>query len=146
MRPGHLLRLALLIKSLHSRLLSHAIQTRILDPAHLPTVLRSVRRTFFPANTFPRQVKSLPNEAAIIEIKSNCTKAILDTIPVSVRATYFSTTDVNIQLAIVESWLDVFSDAYMNKHLILGLLELCIVRLVPELLTAGPEELLVQRL
>jgi hypothetical protein len=133
------------LTTLHYRLLSHTIETRVLDPAHVPTILRSLRRTFFPANTFPRQPKSLPDEAAITAIKQQCTQAILGAIPAPLRATYLCTRDPAAQMAAVESWLDVLSDPYLNKHLIFSLLELCVVRLIPELASEGPKELLTQR-
>ncbi len=42
--------------------------------------------------------------------------------------------------------LDVFSDAYCNKHLMYGALELVLVRLMPELAEKGVVELWDQRL
>jgi hypothetical protein len=62
------------------------------------------------------------------------------------RATYLSTRDPAAQIAAVESWLDVLSDPYLNKHLVFALLELCVVRLIPELASEGPKELLAQRI
>jgi hypothetical protein len=45
----------------------------------------------------------------------------------------------------VERILDVFGDAYMNKHLIFGIVELLLVRLMPELGEKGVRELLEER-
>lgn len=45
----------------------------------------------------------------------------------------------------VEEILDVFGDAYLNKHLVYNILELVIVRLVPELGESTPSELLSER-
>ncbi|KAI0460700.1 hypothetical protein F5B21DRAFT_18817 [Xylaria acuta] len=42
--------------------------------------------------------------------------------------------------------VDIFSDAYFNKHLIYGILELVLVRLVPELAEKGVGELWEERL
>ncbi|KAK7751614.1 hypothetical protein SLS62_006440 [Diatrype stigma] len=42
--------------------------------------------------------------------------------------------------------LDVFSDAYCNKHLVYGVLELILVRLMPELAEKGIVELWKERL
>lgn len=42
--------------------------------------------------------------------------------------------------------LDVFSDAYCNKHLVYGILELILVRLMPELAEKGVVELWKERL
>lgn len=45
----------------------------------------------------------------------------------------------------VEQVLDVFGDAYLNKHLFYNILELVIVRLMPELGESTPIELLNER-
>jgi hypothetical protein len=42
--------------------------------------------------------------------------------------------------------LDVFSDPYCNKHLAYGILELILVRLMPELAEKGVIELWEERL
>jgi hypothetical protein len=44
-----------------------------------------------------------------------------------------------------EQILDVFGDAYLNKHLVYNMLELVIVRLVPELGESTPSQLLSER-
>ena len=41
--------------------------------------------------------------------------------------------------------LDVFGDAYGNKHLVYGMLELILVRLLPEMTEKGVLELLAER-
>jgi len=46
----------------------------------------------------------------------------------------------------VEDVLDMFGDSYCNKHLLYGLVELILVRLIPELAEKGVEELLEERL
>lgn len=42
--------------------------------------------------------------------------------------------------------LNTFSDSYCNKHLLYGVVELIVVRLLPELAEKGVEELLEERL
>ena len=49
-------------------------------------------------------------------------------------------------VAEVEGILDVFGDSYMNKHLVFGIVELVLVRLVPELGENGVGELMAMRL
>lgn len=44
-----------------------------------------------------------------------------------------------------EDILDPFSDGNMNKHLIYSILELVVVRLVPEMAEKTPSELLDER-
>ena len=51
-----------------------------------------------------------------------------------------------VQLEIESSVIDVFSDAYCNKHLVYGILELVLVRLMPELGEKGIVELWDERL
>jgi hypothetical protein len=46
----------------------------------------------------------------------------------------------------VECLLMVFSDEYCNKHLVYGVLELVLVKLMPELIDKGVEELWEERL
>ena len=45
----------------------------------------------------------------------------------------------------IESILDVFSDPYMNRNLIFGIVELLFVRLMPEIGDKGIRELLEER-
>ncbi|MCJ1478347.1 hypothetical protein MMC13_007025 [Lambiella insularis] len=54
--------------------------------------------------------------------------------------------DEEQMLAEVEAVLDVFGDAYMNKHLVFGIVELCVVRLMPEMGEMGVRELMETRL
>ena len=46
----------------------------------------------------------------------------------------------------IEAILDVFGDSYCNKHLLYGIVELCLVRLVPEISEMGVRELMEARL
>lgn len=46
----------------------------------------------------------------------------------------------------VEAVLDVFSDGYCNRHLMYGVVELVLVRLMPELAEKGVCELWEERL
>ena len=46
----------------------------------------------------------------------------------------------------VAAMLDVLSDAYMNKHLVFGIVELIVVRVLPEVGEKGVEALMKDRL
>jgi len=46
----------------------------------------------------------------------------------------------------VTAMLDVLSDAYMNKHLVFGIVELVVVRVFPEIGEKGVEALMRERL
>lgn len=48
-------------------------------------------------------------------------------------------------LQIEEGILDVFGNSYLNKHLVYNILELVLVRLVPELGESGVADLLAER-
>jgi hypothetical protein len=48
-------------------------------------------------------------------------------------------------IAQLEDILDVFGNTYMNKHLVYNILELVVVRLVPEVEGSTPGELLCER-
>jgi len=59
---------------------------------------------------------------------------------------YDPTDDEEILVEIERGILDVFSDAYCNRHLVYGILELILVRLLPELTEKGVLELWAERL
>ncbi|KAH9839672.1 PXA domain [Teratosphaeria destructans] len=114
------------------RLMSAQIQKRLLSPALLPPLLQAIRSAVFPDNTIgPARVPPTIDE--VKEIKRKCTCAIVEVIPDSVKRLYFATKDENEIKNDVQRTLDVFADAYVNKHLLVAALELIIVRLFPEL-------------
>jgi len=72
----------------------------------------------------------------------------LDLIPDNVQAVYFGRGSLKeerkreIQVRV----LDLFEDAYFNRHLLYGVMELLLVRLMPELAEKGVRELWEERL
>ena len=89
---------------------------------------------------------------------------MLDLIPIPVARRLFSVTNYNGTgiseereqedasrsereqiLTEIEEILDVFGDSYMNKHFLYSILELIVLRLVPEILDKTPSELLAER-
>ena len=60
--------------------------------------------------------------------------------------TFLDSPDPEEWLAEVEETLDCFSNKAMNKHLIYGIVELVLVRLIPELGKKTPRELLIERI
>jgi hypothetical protein len=126
------------------RNLSHAIQTHVLDPSLLPLLLRTAREALFPNNTLapPRTIPS-PSEQLLI--RRRCVEAILSLLPAKMQVIYFGA-GIERRVGEVEEVLNVFSDSYCNKHLLYGIVELIIVRLIPELADKGVEELLEERL
>jgi len=70
---------------------------------------------------------------------------VLSLLPGRIQDVYFgANTEVRVQE--VEDVLDMFGDSYLNKHLLYGVVELIVVRLLPELGETGVEELLAERL
>ena len=117
------------------RLLSDQIR-RKLDTTMLLQLLRSIRSAAFPDNALaPGRVPPTLEEVAVI--KQDCTKAIIEAMPEIVRRSYFATKERDLMQKDVERTLDLFGSAYINKHLIVGALELIIVRLFPELAIAA---------
>jgi hypothetical protein len=65
--------------------------------------------------------------------------------PVKVKEIYFGAGPERSTRE-VEEVLDTFGDSYCNKHLLYGVVELILVRLMPELAEKGVEDLLSERL
>lgn len=127
-----------------SRLLSQAIHQYILDAKLLPVLLRAVRGALFPFNA-PGPARVVPNAQEQLHIRKTCAESILRLIPDKVRDIYWGP-DAARQVDEVEQVLNVFGDSYANKHLIYAMLELFLVRLMPELAEKGLTELLEERL
>jgi len=127
-----------------SRILSNAFNRRLLNPTFLPAILRTIRATLFPNNTLglPRQP---PSDDEVLEIKRRCATSVLNLIPSTVASKYFATQDCTAQLRQVEDVLSCLDDSYLNKHLIFQIIELLILRLVPELGEQGVFELMAER-
>ena len=127
-----------------TRILSHAIQSHVLDPALLPTLLRTARAALFPNNA-PAPPRIVPAASEQLLIRQRCAQAILTLIPARIQDTYFGP-GIDRRVREMEDVLDVFGDSYCNKHLLYGIVELIIVRLIPEMAEKGVEELLQERL
>lgn len=127
-----------------SRFFSHTIRKRILNPAFLPIVLRTLRAALFPNNALgpPRQIPSLDEAKAI---KRGCAVSLLDLLPPTVAVAFFASHTRDAQLQQIEDVLSCLDDVYLNKHLVFQLLELIVIRLVPELGERGVQDLLEER-
>ncbi|KAF2030638.1 hypothetical protein EK21DRAFT_111731 [Setomelanomma holmii] len=126
------------------RFLSNAVHKRILNPASLPAILRTMRATLFPNNALgpPRQP---PSDDEAKQIKHRCAISILDLIPPRVAALYFASRDHKAQILFIEDVLGCLDDTYLNKHLIFQIVELIVVRLVPELGVRGVRDMMEER-
>lgn len=116
----------------------------MLEPTLLPQLLRTARAALFPNNTLapPRLV---PSPAEQVLIRRRCAETILSLIPAKMQDVYFGA-GIERRVREVEEVLNVFDDSYCNKHLLYGVVELIIVRLLPEMAEKGVEELLEERL
>lgn len=127
------------------RFLSHTMRMRVLNPAFLPVLLRTIRATVFPNNALgPPRVPPTAEEAK--SIKRRCAATLLGLLPVRVAGAFFASESRAVQLRQIEESLDCLDDAYLNKHLIFQIVELIVLRLVPELGERGVQELLEERL
>ena len=121
----------------------------ILPPSILPPLLLNLRIALFPGNAQGPPALEPPSGKERLQIRRRCAEAILSLVPPLVSRAYFNV-DADKEgedkmLHQVEDILDVFGDVYCNKHLIYNILELIIVRLVPELGESTPSELLSER-
>ncbi|KXL49798.1 hypothetical protein M433DRAFT_74706 [Acidomyces richmondensis BFW] len=114
------------------RLMSAHIREKLLNPAVLPSLLHAIRSAAMPGNVLaPSRIP--PTSDEIAEIKRECARAIMELAPQPVRTHYFATTDTLKMQSEIARRLDLFADEYINKHLIVAVLELIVVRLFPEL-------------
>ncbi|KAL1632356.1 hypothetical protein SLS56_003771 [Neofusicoccum ribis] len=154
------------------RLLSHEIRTRLLNPDLLPPLLRTLRTSLFPNNA-PAPPRTPPTPEEELAIKRRAARAVLDAVPAFVRSRLFGggsggspgasggsedgdQEEVEadeggggvdaVQQKEVERLLGVLGDPYLNKHLIFGIIELVVVRLLPEMGEMGVDELMDERL
>lgn len=127
-----------------ARFFSHIVHTRILNPALLPVVLRTVRATLFPNNGMgpPRQI---PTEEETQEIKRRCAASLLGLLPPTIAVTFLASDNKVTQHQKVEEILECLEDSYLNKHLIFQILELIVLRLAPEMAQQGIQELIEER-
>ncbi|KAI9812147.1 MAG: hypothetical protein M1827_004813 [Pycnora praestabilis] len=140
------------------KILSHHIHTKILTPANLPPILLTLRTALFPSNTLTA-ARPIPTASEIAAIKSGCATTLLSLLPSAVSNVYFGGTPITndhdggregeaeeTKRKEVEELLDVLGDAYCNKHLVYGIVELVLVRLMPELGRESPSHLTEARL
>ena len=115
------------------RLLSHTIHTRVLTLTLLPPALEAIRRAIFPDDALgPARVP--PTDVETLAIKRECARVIVEVIPPYVRGKYFATEDPELMRADVEEFIGLlFGDSFINKHLIVEIVELIFLRLFPEI-------------
>ncbi|KAL8676928.1 MAG: hypothetical protein Q9186_006605 [Xanthomendoza sp. 1 TL-2023] len=121
----------------------HHLLTTHLNPSLIPSVLSTIRTTLFPKNALPPPVPDPPSPEQQTELKCKCAEALCSFFPdILNRAAGLSREELVQE---VELELDVWSDAYLNKHLAYQILELVVVKILPEMGEKGVKELMEAR-
>ncbi|KAI9785162.1 MAG: hypothetical protein M1839_000800 [Geoglossum umbratile] len=129
------------------RFLSCAFNTHVLQkPALLTRALRLARTSLFPNNASPPPPRPMPDPLEIAAIKQRCTRSILALFPAPITKCYLRSDSEKEAEGAVAEILEVFGDAYCNKHLVYGIVDLVVVRLMPELADEKPSLLLKRRI
>lgn len=108
------------------------INEKVFRPYWLPSVLATARVAVFPDNALAPG-RDVPTEDEVVAIRSECARAVVDAIPAVIRTRFFATRDKDLMRQDIEIDLDLFADAYLNKHLLIRVIELLFVRLFSEL-------------
>ncbi|KAL8714260.1 MAG: hypothetical protein Q9220_001989 [cf. Caloplaca sp. 1 TL-2023] len=128
----------LLDQYLHQLLTKH-----IHIPSLLPSLLSTTRTILFPRNALPPPSPAPPTPEQQQELKHHCAETLVSLIPyLLTQLASLSREDVVKE---VELELDVWSDAYLNKHLAYQILEAVVVRVLPEMGEKGVKELMEAR-
>ena len=118
----------------------------MLSPSLLPIVLRNLRIALFPNNAMGPPALPPPSLDEAREIKREAARSISSLIPRLVAYRYYSTDyEEEVLDAIQEDMLDMLDDTYINKHLLYAILELVLLRLIPELGEQTINDLLAER-
>lgn len=130
----------------------------LLNPELVPRLLKIVRATLFPNNA-PGPPKRVPDAAETIAIRRRCAETIVGAVPRVVLVKYFNAQrtstakagdgvddEEDVLVSEVEDVLGVLGDAYLNKHLVYNIIELIVVRLLPEMGEKGVQELMKERI
>jgi hypothetical protein len=103
----------------------------------------------------------VPDAAEQLAIRRRCAETLLKVVPLAVQDVFFGVGSSLFangdgkgkgeesrerRIREVEEVLMVFGDSYCNRHLMFGVVELILVRLMPELAEKGVEDLLLERL
>jgi hypothetical protein len=121
------------------------MHTRILNPAFLPVVLRTLRATLLPNNALGPTRQS-PSDEEAQAIKHQCAATLSNSAPPKVAAAFFASPEREEQIRQIEDLLSCLDDTYLNKHLVFQIIELVVLRLFPELGDRGIKELFEERI
>ncbi|KAM0738657.1 hypothetical protein ACQRIT_006394 [Beauveria bassiana] len=138
------------------RLLSHYIQ-QLFSASHLPGLLRTLRGVLFPNNAPGKSTLAPPSsDDEFVALRKRAAGALVGLLPTGVAKFYLGSksgggsgaaaVQVDGMVDGMEDLLIVLNDEYCNKHLMYSILELILVRLMPELSEKGVGELWEERL
>jgi len=130
--------------SLIDSLLSDLFQAHLASPDLVVKILASARSALFPNGAMgpPRPYPTAVEQAAIRE---GAMQTLLDKIPAVVKRHYFGTEQREWR-SVINGYLDILEEREVNKHLVYQILELVVVRLVPELEEVEVRKLMRERI
>ena len=128
------------------RYLHYLVITQFDPSTLLPKALALVRKNLFPHATLPPPAPPPPSEHEVIAIKRACAVSLLELVPTVVWRKFFGSQERELWIQEVEGELDVWGDAYLNRHLAYAVLELIVVRILPELAEKPVEGLMRERI
>ena len=127
----------------------HTLLTTHFAPLHaIPPALLLLRQNLFPGNTLPPAAAPPPSPELVLQTKRSCAETLLSLLPDVVSKQMFGADVKERGTAVreVEGELEIWGDKYCNKHLLYAIVELVVVRVLPELQVKGPSELVRERL
>ena len=124
----------------------HTIHTQFQPSQLLPTLFRTLRQILFPNSSLPPPAPPAPCPSEVSDIRRTCALSLLSLLPAAVCKRFFGAEEKEDWVGEVEGELDAWGDEYLNKHLGYAILELIVVRVLPELGEQRVEELLKERL
>ncbi|KAL8760694.1 MAG: hypothetical protein Q9184_003141 [Pyrenodesmia sp. 2 TL-2023] len=131
------------VDGLLDQYLHHLLTGHVLNASHLPSLLSTIRTSLFPRNALPPPAPEAPTPEQQTVLKRHCAESLAAFFPgVLGRPAGLTREDMVRE---IESELDVWSDAYLNKHLAYQLVDLVVVRVLPELGEKGVRELMEAR-
>ena len=94
-------------------------------------MLHQARLSLFPNGTLPPPAPPPPSPPEILAIKRSTAEVISSLVPLLFTKQAFGRADEIV--AEVEHELEIWEDGYLNRHLAYQILELVLVRVLPEL-------------
>lgn len=128
------------------RLLYHSIETHVVPSSLIPMILRNLRVALFPKNSMGPPASPAPSPDERSEIRRRAASSMFTLMPRFATHTYYSTQDEDSIINTIEDdILRPFEDEYLNKHIVYSILELVLVRIMPELGEQPVSALLAER-